>query len=219
MYLEEARAFTNGIEFYDKSIVFSAQRVDGKVIVTKSGHSQLKSNKSNYRLLIIMLAVFFSLLFQYCKVDLTFKVKLMLLFGGAWVLTTSYYFLSSRSKKNIQQLKYHAAEHKVLNYLDEYCVAPTSWEELEKVSSVSIRCGTTILTFTLTLITLGCLGVFFIPWVFVRLLWVLLTSLLSMYLWAKGKLNFFQKLVLSPPSQSELEVAFFGMKEYLDAKR
>ena len=37
-----------------------------------------------------------------------------------WFATFLFYFVQTVNPKNIQMFKYHAAEHKALNYWDEY---------------------------------------------------------------------------------------------------
>ena len=88
-------------------------------------------------------------------------------------------------------------------------------EKVMNMSSISFRCGSTVLTVGLIFATLFLVGKAFIPWLILKIVWLVISGYIALKLWANGKCDFLQKLVVLPPTYEEVEVAVEGMKEYL----
>lgn len=218
MYIPEARSFDKGIEFYSKDMVIVATRQEDKVIVSKSKFSQLQDKSKHYIIYSLLLAIIGTLIFQYLPFLNNSKYQILILVALIWLDTICFYFFSSRTSGNRQTYKYHAAEHKVLNYIDKYDKAPESCDELMKMSSISYRCGSTMIAVIMVLLTLCISGCICIPILVFKIVWIVISIFITLYLWLKGKCNFFQKFVIEEPTYDEVEVALLGAKEYLKLK-
>lgn len=217
MYIPEARSFNEGIEFYGKDIVIVATRRNNKVIILKSKNSNLK-NKKNYAISYggsLLFAIIGGLVFKYLPLLENSKIQIFGVVAFIWLGTICYYFFNSKNPNNVQAYRYHAAEHKFLNYVDKYDKAPKSYDELMKISSISYRCGSTILVVIMILLTLCISGFLYIPMLVFKIVWIAISIFITLYLWANNKCNFLQKLVIEEPTSKELEVVFLGGKEYL----
>lgn len=73
------------------------------------------------------------------------------------------------------------------------------------------------LFFTVGLIfaTLFLVGKAFIPWLILKIVWLVISGIYCFKIMANGKWYFLQKLVVLSPTYEEVEVAVEGMKEYL----
>lgn len=220
MYIPEARSFDKGIELYGKNIVIVATRQNNNVIISKSKYSQLKNKKVHtisYGSLLF--AIIWTLVFKYLPPLENLKFQILVVFAFIWSGIICYYFLNSKNPDMVQVKKYHAAEHKFLNYEDKYGEAPENCDELMKMSSISYRCGSTILAVIMILLTLCINGFLCIPILALKIVWIAISIFITLYLWANNKCNFLQKLVIEEPTYEEVEVAFLGGKEYLKDKK
>ena len=86
-------------------------------------------------------------------------------------------------------------------------------DKVMQMSCISIRCGSTVIAVIMVFITIMLPGVWYIPWLVLKLIWIALSIIVSMYLWARGKCNFLQKMVIETPRREEVEVAVLGMEE------
>lgn len=229
MHIAEGRSFDEGIEFYVKSTVISVKRQEGKVIVLKSNSSKLHDKKNRQKIYVSLLFAIITTLISKIPSMLkspelqalfeNSKIHILLALAVIWLLVLSYYFFESLTPAKVQSNKYHAAEHKVLNYTDKYNKAPESCEEIMEMSSISYGCGSTIIAVILILVTLCISGALFIPWLILKIIWFGISAFITLYLWANGKCNFLQKFVIVEPTYEEVEVAFIGIKEYLKVKQ
>lgn len=73
----------------------------------------------------------------------------------------------------------------------------------------------TVLTVGLIFATLFLVGKAFIPWLILKIVWLVISGYIALKLWVNGKCDFLQKLVVLQPTYEEVEVAVEGMKEYL----
>lgn len=131
-----------------------------------------------------------------------------------WIITLGHYYVNSKNPKNARTYRYHAAEHKALNYFDKYHKATNDCDELMKMSSISFRCGSTLIAVVLVFITLIVLGIVFIPFLSLKFIWCIVCVPITFFLWGKGKCDFLQKMVIKNPSREEVEVATCGLWEY-----
>ncbi len=219
MYIPEARSFDEGIEFYSKDTVIVATRQEGKVIISKSKSPQLKDKETKT---IphgpLLSAIIGSLILTNHAFLENSKIQMLGILTLIWFGIICYYFFSSRNPNMVQSYKYHAAEHKFLNYVDKYGKEPENCAEVMKMSSISYRCGSTLIAVIMVLLTLCISGLLFIPTIFFKIVWIAISIFVTLYLWANGKCDFLQKLAIKEPSYDEVEVAFLGGKEYLKIK-
>lgn len=222
MYIAEARSHNDGIEFFinDKNIIISAKRnQNGEIVITKENEPRtIKKGKSNV-FVAMLVAIIGTLILQYGKIINNYKFNVLSFLALVWLLILSYYFIQSKISYNASTFRYHAAEHKVLNFWDKYKEIPPNCEELMKMDSVSCRCGSTLIAVILILITLSILGILFIPWIILKIIWCAVSAFITLYLWANGKCNFLQKFVLKNPGYDEVEVALYGFREYIKEKQ
>lgn len=219
MDIAEARSFDEGIEFYGKDIVIVATRQENKVIISKSKSPRLKYKKTKtipYGPLLF--AIIGSLILKHHAFLENSKIQMLGILALIWFSIICHYFFHSRNPNMVQSHKYHAAEHKFLNYVDKYGKEPENCEEVMKMSSISYRCGSTIIAVIMVLLTLCISGLLFIPTIFFKIVWIAISIFVTLYLWANGKCDFLQKLVIKEPSYDEVEVSFLGGKEYLKIK-
>lgn len=129
MDFSEARSFNDGIEFYGKDIIIIATRKDDKVKIEKSKSPRLKySNKFVKTIICLLLTIISNLILNTFQ---DFKVQILLIIALFWSSVICFFFFNSRNDKNVQCYKYHAAEHKFLNYIDKYKKEPETCEENE----------------------------------------------------------------------------------------
>lgn len=216
MDFAEARSFNDGIEFYGKDIIITATRKDGKVNIEKSKFSHQKSSNKIVDTVICLLFTLIATLILNTFQDS--KTQILLIIALIWISVIFFFFLNSLNRKNVQCYKYHAAEHKFLNYIDKYKKEPETCEDVMKMSSYSYRCGSTVLVVIMILLTLCMCGILYIPTLILKIVWIAFSIFITLYLWANNKCYFLQKFVIIEPSYSEIEVAFIGGKEYLKTK-
>ena len=217
-----ARSYNDGIDFFvsGKNIIVSARRgKDGRVIVTQSRKAEVKSKedkrfkaiKTIILLAIAMiLAIVYNFLGTFCRIEEFQKILLLpLMWGG----TFAYYYIIAKNPATPNLSKYHAAEHKVLNYCDKYRGETLDCDKVMQMSCISMRCGSTVIAVIMILVTTILPGVWYIPWLPLKLIWIAISVIVSMYLWARGKCNFLQKMVIEAPGREEIEVAVLGMEE------
>jgi len=221
MNIAEARSYNNGIDFYvsKKNITISVRRnTNGDIIVekhnTKNGLQKAKSSPL-IRAVLLLLSILFALII---KNSISFKIEMLITLAFIWSCIILYYLVISKNSNNLNCFKYHAAEHKVLNYMDKYGKATQDYNEIAKMSSVSLRCGSTVIVVVCMLITLFVTGILFIPLIILKILWCIISAFITMYLWANGKCNFLQKLILQEPGPAEIEIAIRGLWEYVSMK-
>lgn len=219
MYIPEARSFDEGIEFYGKNTVIVATRQEGKIVISKSESSRLKDKKTKaipYGSLLF--AITGTLISNNQAFLENSKIQMLGILALIWFGIICYYFFNSKKTNMVQSHKYHAAEHKFLNYVDKYDKEPENCEEVMKMSSISYRCGSTVIAVIMILLTLCISGCLWIPTIVLKIVWIAISIFATLYLWANGKCYFLQKFVIEEPSYDEVEVAFLGGKEYLKIK-
>jgi len=224
MNIAEARSREDGIDFFinEKSLTISAERtVEGKVVITKENYIKplervrgIKIKMMCFLLSLVIAAVYSSIE----KNGYGYKAIILLVLASLWSVSFGYYLIQTKDKNSKQSFKYHAAEHKALNFWDKYEKKPETIEEVMKMDSISWRCGSTVVVVVLLFITLVSIGFLFVPFLILKIIWAALSAYLVGYLWVTGRCNFFQKMVILEPGFEEVEVATEGMKVYLDSK-
>lgn len=221
MNIAEARSFDNGLEFYlhEKNMTLSVMRTPtGEIDISTVNY--IKGFKREKNSICNSIAAFFiALLFvslQASSLHLGYKILIML--AIVWIATFGLYYSMFKNSKKANSYKYHAAEHKVLNYIDKFGEATDDVDKVMKMSSFSIRCGSTIVAVIYVLLTLIILGIVLIPGIILKILWIAFSIYATLYLWANGKCYFFQKLAIIEPTYAEVELATIGLCEYLKLK-
>ena len=220
--MEEARARKNGIDFIvpKKKIIISVRReVDGEIVVHR--HSRQAESIDPIKTLpmcvfIMLLALILSAILNFIA---SYQVRTLLILAVLWGSLFTYYFYKSRRKQDYSLYRYHAAEHKALNYLDRYNELPRDITFLMNTPSYSVRCGSTMIAVLCTIITLVTLSVVFLPWIWLKVIFCILSFVVVFLLWAFDLLNFFQKFVIREPTWDEVEVAYEGLKEYVKERK
>lgn len=221
MNIAESKSFNDGIEFYEhkKNISIRLRRnADGEIIITRKNSidnfEKIKDSPLSILIIFVLSAI---LAFIYnCLED--YKVKMLVTIVYIWICTYGYFFINSKKTKNQMLFKYHAAEHKALNYLDRYEAATQDCNKIMKMPSISFRCGSTLIAFMYILVSLVSVGLLFIPNIFLKILWCISSLILTVFLWIKGKCNFFQKFVIKEPDYEQVELAMIGLEEYMKIK-
>ncbi len=222
MDLEEACAVSDGIDFHipKSNLVISARRNEEEQIVI-SKHPKREKNERPLQtlqgmILVILYALLLSISINYIE---SAKIRTIVVLFAMWAGVFVYYFLKSKRKEDFASFRYHAAEHKALNYLDRYNEAPSEVSFLMNTSSYSVRCGSTMIAVLCTIITLVTLSVVFLPWIWLKVIGCILSFVVVFLLWAFDFLNFFQKFVIREPTWDEVEVAYEGLKEYVKERK
>ena len=218
--LAEARSFNDGIEFYanKKNLVIISKRNEKGEIVVKTSEDKELIDKGDKRSKIIV-SILSSIIFVIMRENIE-NVHLQILFILAimWGAVFLWYYIESKNPKNYTTHKYHAAEHKVLNYVDKYKKIPESCEQIAEMPSISIRCGSTLIAVIGIFVSLVIIGMAFIPRLILKIVWCIISIVITFFLWGFGKCNFLQKFVIIEPGKKEVEVAFYGVRQYLEIK-
>ena len=219
MNIAEARAYKDGIDFYinSKNITVNATLdpyTDDVVITTFNYIRPVEKIRRNY-LLIFAISMIFSIIFKYFE---NFKIEVIGIISLIWIGVFLYYLIESKNEDNFITFKYHAAEHKALNYYDKYGKSTLDYDEIMKMSSISYRCGSTTIAVVLIFCTISILGILFIPFVLFKIFWILISAFITLYLWANDKCYFLQKMVLHEPDIEQVKVACYGMWVYIGMK-
>ena len=222
MDLEEAKAFSDGIDFHvlKQNMVISARRDEnGDVSITKhlprEHHTDPMKNLEGI-VVILLFSLVLSFILNSVSND---RLKVCITLVALWAGTFAYYFYQSKKKSAFSSYRYHAAEHKALNYLDRYEEAPIDIYFLVNTSSYSVRCGSTMVAVLEALVTLFALSITFLPFIWLKVLGCVLGLVIVFFLWAFDLLNFFQKFVIQEPSLAEVEVAYEGLKAYVEERK
>ena len=223
MNIVEARANNKGIDFYinQKNITVSAKRNEnGTIVVTREDQIKppVTQDKRKTRLFSFVMAIVGAFGYEVLETMGNWKITVLGILAFAWFVILLNYCIRSLNPKNKQLFKYHAAEHKVLNYWDKYKETTLDCNKVMEMSSISFRCGTTVCAVVSLLITISTLGIVCIPWIILKIIWCVFSVVITSYLWVNGKCDFLQKMVIREPELEEVEVAVRGMYEYIKTK-
>ena len=216
--MEEARAHKDGIDFIvpKKNLVISVKReVDGEIVIYRHSRKTENSNPIKTLQMSILIMFFALILSAILNFIASYQVRTLLILAVLWGSLFAYYFYKSKRKQDYSLYRYHAAEHKALNYYDRYSELPRDITFLMNTPSYSVRCGSTIITVAACIITLFTLSIVFIPITWLKIFGCILSLVIVFLMWAFDLLNFFQKFVIIEPTMSEVEVAYAGMKEFI----
>ncbi len=218
MNLLGGKSYNDGIDFSFESAgkkqVISAKRLENGEIITsiKNDYTNVKrfSAKRNIisaisSILIVGVAYFL----KYHGIELSASVSCIGVLFVFWTALTAFCYHEGKKESNDAVTKYHSAEHKVLNYYYRKFELPSKVDDIELEQNIYVFCGATVIVAMFMCISLIALSIF----VF-QIRWsigIIVSSLLTVFLLAKGKCNFIQKFFLKTPTRKELEVAIQAM--------
>lgn len=119
-----------------------------------------------------------------------------------------------RKKKFIDLMRYHGAEHAVINAFYDLGIVP-SIDEIKKYSRFSLRCGSLSELYKSAGWCVPAIAVLF-PNYWCTLLVAVILYILLIIMYNKEKLYFMEFMVTSNPTDSEYKVAIEGLTKALD---
>ena len=222
MIIAEARARDDGIDFFvnEKDMTISVGRDEnGEISIVRTNEIKQEVPINVSDRVISLVAAIICVAYLWLKKDANeWRIDAISYLGLVWITVLVKYIVDSLNPKNEQSFKYHAAEHKVLNFWDKYQRLPVDCHEVMSMKSISFRCGTTMITVFLVLITLCVVGVIFMPNLIMKIIWCIIGAIVTFFLWMFGCCDFLQKLVVREPSIREVEVAVEGFSVYVMEK-
>lgn len=210
------KSYENGIDFYveykNEKFVVSAINEGDAINVEKKDNSfkRNETNKEKNKFYLAIIAIIFTALYTF------FGKSNLMIVACFWMFATGYFIVNNKKNVNKKVFKYHAVEHKIINYYSKYGRVPTKREEIENEDSVLLFCGTTLLTVLMVLISCLILVFSMISNIFVAFLIFVSTVCLTVFLWLCGNLNFFQKLSIREPSEEEIKLGVKAMEKFLE---
>jgi uncharacterized protein YqhQ len=220
MELVGGKSYEDGIDFLVKDgkrkFIYSARRNACGDIETFISSSYAKVNTRapwEYALCGIVTALFVLLILFFKEVENTSlgKLRWVLALTFFWLGFISFLYMQGKDKRNSTSTRYHAVEHKVLNFYQKYSYLPTTTEDIEKMSAIYIGCGSTLIIVIALFSTLATLSILLVPTILLKALCVAISGVIAMYCWANGKCNFAQKWLLKQPTYPEVELAVCAM--------
>ena len=156
--------------------------------------------RSNYSVVVKLCGI-------YCSSFLIFNVEIILL---GWIDIT---FVGG-----IRERRFHGAEHKAINALDNYGKDFTV-EDVKNESKYSDRCGSRMpvlktIVFLLDLLFAFKIGIH-IPPIILILLTIAIEAIAKNVIWYLKIDMLLQWLFVSEPTKSEIMVAYFGLKQLI----
>lgn len=125
------------------------------------------------------------------------------------------YQMKSKKGKERSTAKFHAAEHMVINAYEKLQRIPT-FDEVKVSSRFSKNCGSKEILYRISNYMLISLIIAFVTrWNGFYYFWLAIIISISMGIaYSKGWLRFLQVFITTPPSDSEIELAIEGIKEF-----
>lgn len=210
----EASSRSDGIDFFvsSKNITLCVTRKESGEIETHIIKGLIKNKVPIVgKIMVLVCAIIYASFSSKFK----FLAEPMSLFFCFSFFIGVYYFCSSFfiKKKNEGLCKYHAAEHRVLNYKDKYEKLPEKIDDLRNISNISIRCGSTVLTVCYFTINIIVIIIEFVPSVILKIICIIASLFVNLYFWANGHFDFIQKMLVEDPDDEMLELAIYGIIE------
>lgn len=210
----EASSRSNGIDFFvpSKNITLCVSRKESGEIETHIVKGLIKNK-------VPMVGKIMALVCAIIYASLGSKFKFLLeprsLFFCFSFFIGVYYFCSSFfiKKNNEDFRKYHAAEHRVLNYKDKYNRLPERIDDLRNISNISIRCGSTVFIVCYFTINIIAIIIELVPSIILKLICIIASLFVNLYFWSNGYFDFIQKMLVKNPDDEMLELAIYGLIE------
>lgn len=220
MKLVGGKSYENGIDFTVKdgnqSFIYSARRNEKDEIETcrnvmyerVNGNSLIKTIISA---VLSLLLVFIIHVFKGVENPLYAKFGWLLAIAVFWGGVLSFVFFDEKSIRSQKAARYHSVEHKILNFYNEYGYLPRTTDDIEKMSSIYLGCGSTIAVVIALFATFSAVSIIFIPMIILKIIGIAISGIITLYLWANEKCNFVQKWTLKEPRHEEIELGVCAM--------
>lgn len=230
--IDQAESLNNGIIFYSKKhpkhIAIATIDNQGNIssrwcTIKEYKDSQKRKSKSEKlsefkRLLLASLAIspLILALTHFLNIEAEPIYNLRILFIGFPTIFLSGFILICHltKKTNATSLRFHSAEHMVINAYQRLNKIP-SLAEIREFSRFNNRCGTNAITLLILLFILAFVHSF-IPVSLYFLISFLASYVIILILLECGFLNFLQYFTTSTPTDTELLVAISGMHVWLE---
>lgn len=220
MKLTGGKSYVNGIDFTvkdgDKSFVYSARRNEKDEVETSRKIMYERSNSNTFLKTLVSAFLSISIVFIlefFKRFEDPFYTKLgwLAVIVVFWCGFLAYMFFDGRNAKKQVTKRYHAVEHKILNFYTENGYLPRTTDDLEKMSSVYICCGSTIAVVIALFATLSILCLMLIPTIILKVVGIAVSAVVVFFLWAFDKCNFAQKWQIASPTHKEIELGICAM--------
>ena len=215
-----ALSHKDGIDFFvrnKKMVIHMTKQPDGEIKMEKyNGTVKVKRFELGNPMKLILIPIILSLPSIFKGLDTNQSILLAII--GLFVFPYLSVLFDYKYPSMQSRSRFHAAEHKVFNYIEEYRRPPKNVEDLAKMSSITKDCGTSTKVMNCALLFLFALVIMYVPTVPFKIFGCLVSLLIVYYLWDTNKLNFIQKLTIAEPTESELTLALIGINEYWKLK-
>lgn len=220
MKLTGGKSYNNGIDFTVKdgneSFVYSSRRNANDELETSRKVMYERSNSNAFLKTVISAVLSISIVlilevFKGFENSMYSKLGWIMVIAVFWCGFLAYMLFDGRSSKNQATKRYHAVEHKILNFYTEYGYLPRTTDDLEKMSSVYICCGSTIAVVIALFATLSILCLMLIPTIILKVVGIAVSAVVVFFLWAFDKCNFAQKWQIASPTHKEIELGICAM--------
>lgn len=217
MDLLGGKSYKNGIDFSfedeGKKQIISARKLESGEITTSFVNTFTKEknnsiSKKIFSAILAFLVAMGSYFLESQGVKISTSTMCIICLIVFWVSILLFCFFEHKKLANEAVLRYHSAEHKVLNYYYRTFKLPQSVEDIRLEENIYIFCGSTIVAVISVFVSLIVLSLFVLKWP-IGIIFSILTTLL---MWAKGKCDFIQKFFIKEPTHQEMELAICAMK-------
>ena len=220
MELIGGKSYENGIDFLVKDgkrkFIYSARRNQDDSIETFVSNSYTKVHTRapwEYALcgIVTILFVLIILFFKTIENASLAKWGWILSLITFWIGFVTFLYLQSRDERNKATARFHAVEHKVLNFYQKYAYLPRTTDDIEKMSAIYMGCGATLIIVIALFSTFAALSILIVPTILLKSLCVAISGVITMYCWANGKCDFAQKWLVKRPTHEEIELGVCAM--------
>lgn len=220
MQISEARSYDQGIEFLvrrkEGNIVIRGKRnLEGNILTECDDNISYEIFKTIVTGMLIILMTPLIICLKYVLRNHIYSCVVILeVLTIIWLSVILYAIYMTGQESWKSMYKYHGAGHKVLNYIQKYNEIPKTIGDLKNIGNLYNSCVITKFTVMLLAVTIVVLTFVFVPYLWLKIIVVLVLLSLLFVLWITGRCNFIQKCVVLEPTEYELEVAIEAMKLY-----
>lgn len=217
MDLLGGKSYKNGIDFSfedeGKKQIISARKLENGEITTSfvNAFTRERNNsisKKIFSAILALLIVMGSYFLESRGIKFSTSTMCIICLSVFWIGILLFCYYEHKKLANDAVLRYHSAEHKVLNYYYRTFKLPQSVEEIRLEENIYVFCGSTIVAVISVFVSLIVFSIFVLKWP----IGIIFSILTTLFMWAKGKCDFLQKFFLKEPTYQELELAICAMK-------
>ena len=215
-----AKSYDNGIDFNVKTdtegYIFAARRNerDEVKISLRGRYTKVKTISFWEYIIALVTTLLFVVIHHFFKGmqnENLIKLGWVLGLGAFWLGLVSFLYIHGKNPKNHSTGRYHSVEHKILNFHEKYGYLPRTTDDIEKMPSIYISCGSTLVVVFALLGTLSMLSILWIPTILFKIVGIIISAGVTMYCWANGKCDFAKKWLLQRPTHKEIELGVYAM--------